>query len=38
MFSRFVLVQPMKPKYSTDTVAAFKKMLRKNNIPTKSMG
>ena len=25
----------MKSKYSTDAVAAFKKMLRKNNIPQK---
>ena len=25
----------MKSKYSTDTVAAFKKMLRKNNVPQK---
>ena len=35
VFSRFVRVQPMKSKYSTDAVAAFKKMLRKNNIPQK---
>ena len=33
VFSRFVRVQPMKSKYSTDAVAAFKIMLRKNNIP-----
>ena len=35
VFSRFVRVQPMKPKCSTDSLAAFKKMLRKNNIPQK---
>ena len=35
VFSRFVRVQPMKSKYSKDAVAAFKKMLRKNNIPQK---
>ena len=35
VFFRFVRVQPMKSKYSTDAVAAFKKMLRKNNIPQK---
>ena len=29
IFSRFVRVQPMKSKYSTDAVVAFKKMLRK---------
>ena len=29
VFSRFVRVQPMKLKYSTDAVVAFKKMLRK---------
>ena len=29
VFSRFVRVQPMKSKYSTDAVVAFKKMLRK---------
>ena len=33
--SRFVRFHPMKSKYSTDTVAAFKKMLRKNNVPQK---
>ena len=35
VFSRFVRVQPMKSENSTDAVAAFKKMLRKNNIPQK---
>ena len=35
VFSRFVRVQPMKSMNSTDAVAAFKKMLRKNNIPQK---
>ena len=35
VFSCFVRVQPMKPKYSTDAVAAYKKMLQKNNIPQK---
>ena len=35
VFSRFVRVQPMKSKYSTDAVAAFKKMLRKNSMPAK---
>ena len=35
VFSRFVRVQPMKSKNSTDAVAVFKKMLRKNNIPQK---
>ena len=33
--SRFVRVQPMKSKYSTDAVAAFKKMLRGTNITQK---
>ena len=35
VFSRFVRVQPMKSKYSTDAVAAFKKMLRKKSMPAK---
>ena len=35
VFSRFVRVQPMKSKYSTDAVADFKKMLRKNNVQQK---
>ena len=35
VFSRFVRVQPMKSKYSTDAVVAFKKMLRKRSMPTK---
>ena len=35
LFSRFVRVQPMKSKYSTDAVAAFKKMLRKKSMPAK---
>ena len=35
VFSRFVPIQPMKSKNSTDAVAAFKKMLRKNNIRQK---
>ena len=35
VFSCFVRVQPMKSKNSTDAVVAFKKMLRKNNIPQK---
>ena len=34
--SRFVRVQPMKSKYSTDAVVAFKKMLRKKSIPAKA--
>ena len=34
-FSRFVHVQPMKSKYSTDAVVAFKKMLRKKSMPMK---
>ena len=38
VFSRFVRVQPMKSKYSTDAVAAFKKNATKNQHPTKSMG
>ena len=33
VFSRFVRVQPMKSKYSTDAVVAFKKMLRKKSMP-----
>ena len=35
VFSRFVRVQPMKSKYSTDAVVAFKKMLRKKVCPRK---
>ena len=35
VFSRFVRVQPMKSKYSTDAVVAFKKMLRKKSMPAK---
>ena len=35
VFSRFVRVQPGKSKNSTDAVAVFKKMLRKNNIAQK---
>ena len=35
VFSR---VQPMKSKYSTDAVAAFKKNATKKQHPTKSMG
>ena len=35
VFSRFVRVQPMKTKCSKDALSAFKKMLRKNNIPKK---
>ena len=35
VLSRFFRVQPMKSKNSTHAVAAFKKMLRKNNIPQK---
>ena len=35
VFSRFVRVQPMESNNSTDAVAAFKKMLRQNNIPQK---
>ena len=35
VFSRFVRVQPMKSKYSTDAVAAFKKKLRKKSMPAK---
>ena len=35
VFSCFVPVQAMKSNYSTDAVAAFKKMLRKNNIRQK---
>ena len=35
VFSRFVRVQLMKSKYSTDAVAAFKKLLWKNNMPQK---
>ena len=38
VFSRFVRVQPMKSKYSTDAVAAFKKNATKKQHPTKSMG
>ena len=35
VFFCFVRVQPGKSKNSTDDVEAFKKMLRKNNIPKK---
>ena len=35
VFSRFVRVQPMKSKYSTDAVLAFKKKLRKKSMPAK---
>ena len=35
VFSRFVRVQPMKSKYSTDAVVALKKMLRKKVWPRK---
>ena len=35
VFSCFVRVQPMKSKYSTDAVVAFKKMLRKKSMPAK---
>ena len=35
VFFRFVRVQPIKSKFSTDALAAFKKMLRKNSIPQK---
>ena len=35
VFSRIVRVQPMKSKYSTDAVVAFKKMLRKKSMPAK---
>ena len=35
VFSRFVRAQPMKSKYSTDAVVAFKKMLRKKSMPAK---
>ena len=35
VFSRFVRVQPMMSKYSTDAVVAFKKMLRKKNMAAK---
>ena len=35
VFSRFVRVQPMKSKYSTDAVVAFKRMLRKKSMPAK---
>ena len=38
VFSRFVRVQPMKSKYSTDAVVAFKKMLRKKKYARESMG
>ena len=34
VFSRFVRVKPMKSKYSTDAVVAFKKMLCKKSMPT----
>ena len=37
VFSCFVHLQPMKSKYSTDAVAAFKKMLRKK-YASESMG
>ena len=35
VFSRFYCVQPMKSKYSTDAVVAFKRMLRKMSMPAK---
>ena len=35
VFSCFVRVQPMKSKYSTDEVVAFKKKLRKKSMPAK---
>ena len=35
VFSRFLRMQPMKSKYSTDAVSAFKKMLRKKSMPAK---
>ena len=35
VFFRFVRVQPMKSKYSTHAVVAFKKMLSKKSMPTK---
>ena len=35
VFSRFVRVQPMKSKNSTDAVVAFKKMMRKKSMPAK---
>ena len=35
VFSRFVRVQPMKSKYSTDVVVAFKRMLRRKRMPAK---
>ena len=35
VFSRFLRVHPMKSKYSTDAVLAFKKLLRKKSMPAK---
>ena len=35
VFSRFVRVHPMKSKYSTDAVVAFKTMFRKKSMPAK---